>query len=223
MCFTCIDFELDRLRRSSSSPPNPLVGFQHLACMLACTSVTAASIAHVLRPIVVFLHFQLVLQVVLKLWFQSSPFQSSSLHTAILQTTSVPIPVIFRHLLAACSSSSKPACSPLFRLLLTALRNQIVAGASHDARTGSLHSQLAVWSLFVVTFGVVRHLLAASEFPHESIDAQQHEHGIKQGGGTQTVMKSNTEHAYRHTAARRLLTHRNWREQSVTTRMFQMM
>ena len=46
VCFTSTKFELNRLRRSLPSPPNPLVGFHHHACMSHANSLAVRSTRH---------------------------------------------------------------------------------------------------------------------------------------------------------------------------------
>ena len=46
VCFTSTNFELNRLRRSLPSPPNPLVGFNHHACMSHANPLTVRPITH---------------------------------------------------------------------------------------------------------------------------------------------------------------------------------
>ena len=45
-CFTTTKFELNRLRRSLPSPPNPLVGFNNHACMSHANPLAVRSITH---------------------------------------------------------------------------------------------------------------------------------------------------------------------------------
>ena len=116
-------FRLNRLRRSFSSWPNPLIGFQHFACIWACKICSSSATTHSPCFIVEFRHFQLVPHFVPKLCLQRSYFQSFTFHTAYLWTTSVSISAVFSAALffflptgvfLTCSPSvvcaPKPAC-----------------------------------------------------------------------------------------------------------------
>ena len=168
-------FRLNRLRRSFSSWPNPLIGFQHFACIWACKICSSSATTHSPCFIVEFRHFQLVPHFVPKLCLQRSYFQSFTFHTAYLWTTSVSISVVFS---AALFFSFQPACSSLARRLWSVLRNQLVAGASLDARTLLLHLESSIRSLLLRTFGMLRLSSNSSKLPYKTFSRNNIEHRI---------------------------------------------
>ena len=166
---SCAKFGFDRWRRSPSARPNPLVGFRNLHACWHADLQRPRPLNTPLDSSSFFATSKLFPTLFLCSGFNYRPSRAFNPTQNLPGQLLCPVLQLCSNFFGCSFFLQAPACSPLFAACVPLLRNQIVAGASLDARTRSLHSQLSFGSLYSATFGVLRQLLAASEFPHESI------------------------------------------------------
>ena len=111
VCFLVLNFQLDRLRRSSSSSPNRFGGFHHYACMQACRFGPTTSPAHAHLSIAQNRLVHNVLHSIFNVLVQRSHKLRCRFHTARVGTMQGPKFSNSKRL--PCSSLNCPATSTL--------------------------------------------------------------------------------------------------------------